>query len=100
MRWQKRVISARNSASDTDGILSQQAAPSEPVEKVNDHSHNQPERKSNPCNPRQPEHQIHTSEDAEKWNHRHPRRFERSGAIRFALPQNPDADAYENKCEQ
>src|SRR5215831_20124737 len=98
MRWQKRVISARNSASDTDGILSQQPAPSEPVEKVNDHSRKQPERKSYPCNPRQAEHQIHTSKNAKNGNHRHPWGFKRSRPMRFALTQNPDAQTYEDEC--
>src|SRR5262249_10643298 len=100
MKWQKRVISARNSASDTDGILSQQAAPSEPVEKVNDHSRKQPEPKSDPSNPRQAEHQIHTRNDTKNRNHRHPRRFKRSRPVGFASTQNPDADTYENKREQ
>src|SRR5215471_17771449 len=100
MRWQKRVISARISASDTDGILSQQAAPSEPVEKVHDHSYKQPQCKSQPRDPRQTEHQIDASQHAKNRYNRHPRCSECSRAIRLAPPQDPNADAYEREGEQ
>src|SRR5215510_11180065 len=100
MRWQKRVISTRISASDTDGILSQQAAPSEPVQKVNHHSCQQPQPKSQPCDPRQTKHEIHASQYTENWNNRHPGCFECSRAIGLAPPQNTNADANERKGEQ
>src|SRR5215475_1854244 len=100
MKWQKRVISARISASDTDGILSQQAAPSEPVEKVNHHSYNQPQTKSQPRDPRQAEHEIQTSQYTQDWYNRHPWCFECSRTIGFSPPQDPNTNAYERKGEE
>src|SRR5438093_9207168 len=99
MRWQKRVISERNLSSDTNGILSQQTASSEPVEKVDDHSDKKPEAKADPGDPGKTQHQTEARGHAENRNERHPWSFEGSVAVRLALPKDPNTDAHQDECE-
>src|SRR5216117_5503 len=100
MRWQNRAMPARYWSSDTDGILSQQTASPKSVVKIDEHSHNQPQRKPDPGNPRQAQHQRHARSDSQDRRYRRPRRLEDPRTSRFAFSQNENSKTYEDEGEQ
>src|SRR5215475_5265910 len=77
-----------------------QPASSEPVGKVNNHSHHEPEPEADPGNPRQTEHQINARSNAEQRKHRRPRDAKCAAALRLPASQDQDSDANENKREE
>src|SRR5207249_9343544 len=91
MRWQNRAMPARYWSSDTDGILSQQTASPKSVEKIDEHSHNQPQRKPDPGNPRQAQHQRHARSDSQDRRYRRTRCLEDPRTSRFAFSQNKNS---------
>src|SRR5437762_4424027 len=100
MRWQKRAISARNFSSDTDGILSQQTASSEPVGKIENHSGEQPIAKSLPGYQRQRSHENDAGDDSQDRHPRKKRSFERTRPMRIADAKDDDAQADEDEREE
>src|SRR5437762_3869679 len=100
MRWQKRVMPARYWSSDTDGILSQQTASPKSVGKIDEHTHNQPQRKPDPGNPRQAQHQRHARSNSQDRRYRRTRCLEDPRTSRFAFSQNKNSKTYEDEGEQ
>src|SRR5438034_11488703 len=100
MRWQNRVMPALYWSSDTDGILSQQPASPKTVGRIDEQSHNQPQRKPDPRKPRQAQHQRHTRSNSQDRRYRRPRRLEEPWTTRFAFSQNKSSKTYEDEGEQ
>src|SRR5207249_11577081 len=100
MRWQNRAIPARYWSSDTDGILSQQTASPKSVGKIDEHSHNQPQRKPDPGNPRQAQHQRHARSDSQDRRYKRLRRLEAPRMSRFASSLEETSKTYEDEGEQ